>query len=135
MQSRSIIHVLFTLALLTGLMLSVPEKATAKTYKAPDFNLPTSTGKKVKLSSYRGKVVYLDFWASWCAPCRESFPWMREMQSRYYKQGLRVIAINLDKDPDQVREFLREYKVNFPIALDPKGSVATNSGLRAMHSS
>jgi thiol-disulfide isomerase/thioredoxin len=50
------------------------------------------------LAAYRGKVVYLDFWASWCAPCKQSFPWMREMQERYGSQGLEVVAVNLDRD-------------------------------------
>jgi cytochrome c biogenesis protein CcmG/thiol:disulfide interchange protein DsbE len=117
-----------------AILLLLPLGAEAAS-KAPNFSLPTSHGKKLRLSDYRGRVVYLDFWASWCAPCQESFPWMRKMQSRYRKKGLRVITINLDKDKKQAREFLRRHRINFPVAYDPKGRIATRYGVRAMPSS
>lgn len=107
----------------------------AKTYKAPNFTLKTIKGKTIKLSQYRGKVVYLDFWASWCEPCRKSFPVMRKLQRKYKKRGLRVITINLDKDKKDVRRFLREFRINFPVALDPRGKIATRYGVKAMPSS
>lgn len=133
MQSHTFYLSWFRIIGLTALLL-LPLGANAAT-KAPSFSLPDVKGKKVRLSDYKGKVVYLDFWASWCAPCRESFPWMRKMQRRYRKQGLRVITINLDKDKKLVRDFLRKYRVNFPVAYDPNGRIATRYGVKAMPNS
>ena len=123
------------LILSLALLLMPVSTIQAKTYKAPNFTLKTIKGKTIKLSQYRGKVVYLDFWASWCEPCRKSFPVMRKLQRKYKKRGLRVITINLDKDKKDVRRFLREFRINFPVALDPRGKIATRYGVKAMPSS
>ena len=72
---------------------------------APDFSL-AGTETQVNLADMKGQVVYLDFWASWCAPCRKSFPWMDQLKARYADQGLVIIAINLDKKRDASKEFL-----------------------------
>ena len=71
---------------------------TAAADAAPDFKLPSAKGM-VELSKLKGKVVYLDFWASWCAPCRKSFPWMNDLHKKYKDQGLEVVAVNSDKSP------------------------------------
>lgn len=90
---------------------------------APQFTLPTSD-TSISLSDLKGKVIYLDFWASWCTPCRKSFPWMNEMQERYGKNGLVVVAINLDKDKTALNKFRKKYPVDFIIAEDPNGDIA-----------
>ncbi|MDH5359874.1 MAG: TlpA family protein disulfide reductase [Gammaproteobacteria bacterium] len=123
------------LLLSLGLALAPMSAGHAKSYKAPNFTLKTLDKKTVKLSSYKGKVVYLDFWASWCKPCRKSFPVMRQLQRKYKKQGLRVITINLDKDKKELKRFLKEFRINFPVALDPQGKVARRYGVKAMPSS
>jgi thiol-disulfide isomerase/thioredoxin len=89
----------------------------------------------VTLSQFRGKVVYLDFWASWCLPCRESFPWMNRMTSRYRRDGLVVIAVNLDKDRALADKFLKALKPDFTIAFDPKAEVAERYDVQMMPSS
>lgn len=94
--------------------------ATAKV--APNFSLPTKDGV-VSLSQYKGKVVYLDFWASWCKPCLKSFPWMNEMQDKY-KDDLVVIAVNLDNDRSEADKFLAKVDANFTVVFDPKASTA-----------
>ena len=90
---------------------------------APAFDLPTSGGT-VSLDSLRGKVVYVDFWASWCGPCRQSFPWMKSLYERYADKGLVIVAINLDKDRDAAESFLEKYPAPFVVAFDPSGKTA-----------
>jgi len=72
---------------------------------APDFSLPDLTGRKLDLSSYRGKVVLLDFWATWCDPCRDEIPHFVELQNRYGGQGLQIIGVSMDDGPEPVRDF------------------------------
>jgi cytochrome c biogenesis protein CcmG/thiol:disulfide interchange protein DsbE len=91
--------------------------------RAPAFTLPTRTGV-VSSDSLRGKVVLVDFWASWCSPCRRSFPWLRSMYDRYSEKGLEVVAINLDKDRHAAEAFLRRYPAPFTVAFDPSGKSA-----------
>ncbi len=76
------------------------------------------------LEGLRGRVVYLDFWASWCVPCRRSFPWMEGMRQAYASRGLTVIAINLDHDRADAERFLGEFPAGFMIAFDPEGVLA-----------
>lgn len=102
--------------------------------EAPDFELD-GQHKQVKLSDYRGQVVYLDFWASWCLPCRDSFSWMNKMQSLYGKEGFKVIAINLDESRDNAERFLKQIPAKFDVAYDPHGNTAESYDLKAMPSS
>ena len=87
------------------------------------------------LSAYQGKVVYLDFWASWCAPCRRSFPWLDAMQRKHGDAGLVVIAVNVDTERKLASDFLREVPVGFKIFYDPKGELAAKWQLLGMPSS
>jgi len=84
------------------------------------------------LDSLKGKVVLLDFWASWCSPCRQSFPWMNEMQRRYAGSDLLVVAINLDQDRKQAEKFLAAVPAGFRVEFDPAGTLATQFGVTAM---
>tara|TARA_R110002012_G_scaffold98322_2_gene235934 strand:- start:554 stop:1072 length:519 start_codon:yes stop_codon:yes gene_type:complete len=101
---------------------------------APDFSYMTHSGA-VQLSDLKGKVVYVDFWASWCKPCRQSFPWMNDMQHKYAEQGLVVVAVNLDTEPQLVTAFLQKIPANFPIVLDPEAEIAQRYDLIGMPSS
>jgi len=103
-------------------------------YATPDISMKTEQGE-IKLSDFKGKVVYLDFWASWCIPCRKSFPWMIEMQKRYGNEGFKIIAVNLDEEQDKVKSFLEKIPANFTIAYDPKGITAKTFKLKGMPSS
>tara|TARA_R110001583_G_scaffold31209_1_gene107017 strand:+ start:313 stop:801 length:489 start_codon:yes stop_codon:yes gene_type:complete len=87
------------------------------------------------LEQHQGKVVYLDFWASWCGPCRKSFPWMNEMQQKYREQGFVIISINLDADIALAKGFLLENSANFSVIFDPKGAIAQNFNIKGMPSS
>jgi cytochrome c biogenesis protein CcmG, thiol:disulfide interchange protein DsbE len=113
---------LIVIALLT---LAAPAAFGAKAPgTAPSFTLPALQGT-VTLDSLRGKVVLVDFWASWCGPCHRSFPWLAQMQSRYAGQGLAIVAINLDKTREAADGFLAGTPAPFTIAFDPAGKVAT----------
>jgi cytochrome c biogenesis protein CcmG/thiol:disulfide interchange protein DsbE len=84
---------------------------------APAFSLTDIAGKPLNLSDYKGKVVLLDFWATWCGPCRVEVPRFVDLARRYREQGLIVIGISMDDEAEPVREFYRQYKLNYPVAL------------------
>lgn len=101
---------------------------------APAFALDGRAGP-VKLADYRGKYVYLDFWASWCGPCKRSFPWMDALQKRYGGAGLQVLAINVDTSRADADQFLAQNPASFIIAFDPSGAVAKQYAIKGMPSS
>lgn len=84
------------------------------------------------LDQYRGKVVVVDFWASWCKPCRESIPWLNAMRARYAAQGLVVVGVNVDAKQGDAARFLREVPVNFEIVYDPSGELAERYRVESM---
>ena len=110
--------------------LSAVSSGATKHQLAPDFTLPTPDGRDLQLSSYRGKVVLLDFWATWCDPCREEFPDLVKVDSDYRNKGLNFIAISLDDITDiktAVPKFLTEMKAEMPVVLlnvnDPEPAI------------
>jgi thiol-disulfide isomerase/thioredoxin len=88
-----------------------------------------------ELSSLQGRVIYLDFWASWCTPCRQSFPWMEDLQGQYASHGLTVIAVNLDQDRAAADTFLKHFHPGFQIHFDPEGRWAEQFGVKGMPTS
>ncbi|EDN68895.1 thioredoxin family protein [Beggiatoa sp. PS] len=99
--------------------------------QAPAFTL-AGIETPITLAQFKGKVVLLDFWASWCGPCRQSFPWMNAMQEKYQAQGFEIIAINVDKERELADQFLKKLPANFTIAFDPEGIVAARYQLEGM---
>jgi cytochrome c biogenesis protein CcmG/thiol:disulfide interchange protein DsbE len=97
--------------------------------------VPCAHADGLDLSAYKGKVVYLDFWASWCTPCRLSFPWMNQLQARYGRDGLVVIGVNVDHDRALADEFLAANRGNFPIVYDPHGALAGKYDFKDMPTS
>ena len=87
------------------------------------------------LDGFRGRVVYLDFWASWCAPCRQSFPWMQAMKDAYEHRGLAVVAVNLDQNRDDANAFLTQFHPSFEVRFDPQGKAAERFMIHAMPTS
>ena len=100
-----------------------------------DVEVKDGDGNVYSLSELKGQVVYLDFWASWCGPCRKSFPWMDQMHSKYVDQGLKVIAVNLDFDTALATQFLQQTPANFTIAYDVDHKVANEFSILGMPSS
>ena len=87
------------------------------------------------LAEHEGKVVVVDFWASWCVPCRRSFPWLNNMHAKYADQGLVIIGVNVDASREDASAFLDQYPADFLIHFDTEGSLATEYGVEAMPSS
>ncbi len=126
---------LLALALLPSLLFPASAGAIETGKPAPDIVLHAADGTEHKLSELRGKVVYLDFWASWCIPCRESFPWMNALQQRYAGQELVVLAMNLDAKSADADAFLARYPAKFRLAFDAEGASAKQFGVKAMPTS
>lgn len=84
---------------------------------APDFTLPQLDGRELRLSSYRGKIVLLDFWATWCVPCREEIPSFVELKKKYGKDGLEIVGVSMDDGPEPVRTFYQQFQMNYPVVM------------------
>jgi cytochrome c biogenesis protein CcmG, thiol:disulfide interchange protein DsbE len=84
---------------------------------------------------YRGQVVVVDFWASWCKPCRQSIPWLNELRTRYGPQGLVIVGVNVDANRADAENFQREVPVGFEVLYDPQGKLAEQFGLQGMPTS
>ncbi|MCZ6566164.1 MAG: TlpA disulfide reductase family protein [Gammaproteobacteria bacterium] len=103
---------------------------------APSFKARTIDGKKsVALEDYRGKVVLLDFWASWCPPCLKSLPLYDDLRRELGTTDFEIVAINVDENTDDARKFLQKHPVSYPIAKDPKGVLPGVFGVKAMPTS
>src|SRR6266540_5768749 len=99
---------------------------------APDFAVPALAGPALRLGDFKGQVVFLNFWATWCPPCREEMPSMARLYQRFRERGLAMIAISVDANTPAVSPFVKQLGLTFPIGLDPKMEVATRYGLRAL---
>ena len=100
------------------------QRKSAVGYLAPDFSLRNLKGNYESLDSYRGRVVVLNFWATWCAPCRVEMPSFEKLYRRYRSEGVAVLAVTLDKNAGpKIKSFVDEYELSFPILLDEKGEV------------
>ena len=119
-----------------SLLASNPALAVANGEIAPEFSLPTLDGGPARsLANSHGKVRYLDFWASWCAPCRVSIPAMVDLQAELGGADFEILAINVDKRPEDALRFLERYPVNYVNLSDPEGAVAAAYALPGMPTS
>lgn len=100
----------------------------------PAFDLP-GEGAPIKLAAYQGKVVYVDFWASWCGPCKQSFPWLNDMQAKYGSKGFQIVGVNVDANSADAKTFLTANSAKFAVAYDAKGSTPKAYGIKGMPSS
>lgn len=105
------------------------EEAPKVGAKAPDFELASLDGRTIKLSDLRGKGVMINFWATWCGPCRFEMPTMEQIYQEYEDKGLVILALNLEEDAIVAKKFVDEFQLTFPTLLDIKGTVAQQYGL------
>ena len=101
----------------------LPEEAPTQGAEMPDFTLETVDGETVSLSDYRGQPIVLNFWATWCTPCREEMPLLQETYEAHADAGLVVLGVNVRETPEAVERFLEEVGVDFPVVLDPDSAV------------
>lgn len=120
--------------LAVGLLCGSQVQALEPGEPAPAIELAGPKGN-VSLAKLRGKLVYVDFWASWCGPCKQSFPWMNEMQAKYGAKGLRIVAINVDAKREDADRFLADVPANFLVAFDSQGDSPKRYQIKGMPSS
>ncbi len=106
--------------------------ASAISGKAPDFTLKSRSGENIRLSDLRGQVVMLNFWASWCGPCRQEMPILEQLHKRYSKLGFTVVGVNVEQDTSKAVAYLRDVKVSFPILYDNTSKVSKLYNVSAM---
>jgi peroxiredoxin len=108
-------------------IVKIDEKLTA-----PSFTLKDLNGKEVKLEDHRGKIVFLNFWATWCRPCRTEMPSMEKLYTEFRDRDFIMLAVDLQEGTRKVRAFKEKFKLNFPILLDSDGSVGSEYGVRSI---
>lgn len=96
---------------------------------APDFVLKDMNGKKHQLSDYRGKGVFLNFWGTWCDPCKREMPYMNDLYGEYSKKGVEILAVHVKDTPYLVENFIKEYGLRFPVMIDKDGDVQNEYGI------
>jgi peroxiredoxin len=128
MMGRRLFTLLFTGFLAVPVLAAVPKVA-------PDITLTALSGESIRIADLKGQVVLLDFWASWCIPCRRSFPEVDALHRELKPKGLTVIAVNVDEQQKNAYTFLEKYPHTMTVAFDPKGTAAQAFDLQAMPSS
>jgi thiol-disulfide isomerase/thioredoxin len=123
----------FARAAVAILLLAWPSSALADDRPLPDCTL--KLGSETGFGQFRGKVLYVDFWASWCGPCLLSFPFMNDLQNSYGPRGLQVVAVNMDEKPADAAAFLTKHPASFAVASGPNGRCATAFGVATMPTS
>ncbi len=134
LNGRKMSHRIYSLVL-TATLLLIVLATTGSAFAAPPETLKELSEAVPDSVSLEGQVVYVDFWASWCVPCRSSFPWMKTLYDKYEKQGLEIIAVCVDKDHEAAARFLAENPAPFPVVFDSTGHLAELYELEAMPTS
>jgi cytochrome c biogenesis protein CcmG, thiol:disulfide interchange protein DsbE len=131
LNSNNILRALMAalaIAFLSVIAFSLRDTSAKEGDKAPDFNIITDSGRRITPESFGGKVLVLNFWATWCTPCVEEIPSLNEMQKRFAKSGVVVVAVSIDKNQRKYRTFLSRIHVSFQTSWDPKAQVSARYG-------
>ncbi len=111
-------------AIAAALIVAVPALATAPSGPAPPFSLTSKAGTQVNLAQYKGQVVMINFWASWCGPCRQEMPLLEDIYKRYNKLGFTLLGVNVEPDSKAADDWLKQTPVSFPILYDKDSKVS-----------
>ncbi len=120
------------LACFVALTIAGGAQASSLKGPAPNFTLKELSGKNLKLSEMAGNVVLINFWASWCGPCREEMPLLNDLHNKYEPLGFTVLGVNVEEDAKNARGFLKNFPVDFPVLLDNKNTVSKQYNVIAM---
>lgn len=120
--------VVLTLAFLGVIGYSLRDSSAKEGGKAPEFSLTTDEGRRISTTSFGGKVLVLNFWATWCAPCVQEIPSLNEFQKEFSSKGVIVVAVSVDKNPQKYRSFLDHVHVSFDTARDPNANLSAEYG-------
>lgn len=136
MTRRNLIRWVAASLMIPGLLLGTATFAKTENLSgpAPDFTLPLAGKKKLKLSQLQGNVVMVNFWASWCGPCREEMPLIEDLFQKYKKLGFVVYGVNVDANPKDAQELLKASGVSFPVGYDTKNKVSQLYSIDSMPS-
>lgn len=123
------------LAFFLAMLLSLPAVAGVASKPAPAFSLPDASGNTISLDDFKGQVVLINFWASWCGPCRQEMPLLEALHQRYAPLGFTMLGINVEEDSSLADGFLRDTPVTFPILYDRENLVSKTYDVIAMPTS
>jgi peroxiredoxin len=121
-------------ALVAGALFAGVAPHAAQDSPAPDFTLKSRSGENIKLSELRGQVVLINFWASWCGPCRQEMPLLDQMYQQYSPLGFTLLGVNVEQDPQEAERMLKDTPVSFPILYDAENQVTKLYDVVAMPS-
>ncbi len=123
------------LLVIAALMAGPMNRAAEQPEKVSDFSLKDIEGKSVSLNDFRGKRVLLNFWATWCGPCLDEMPVLRQVQEQWREKGLVVLLINMGESASRVRGYVKRYALSFPVLLDPNTELFIKLGVRSLPTS
>jgi thiol-disulfide isomerase/thioredoxin len=119
-------------SIIAMLALALPALAVTSSAPAPDFRLKTSDGKQFSMTEHKGEVVMINFWASWCGPCRQEMPLLDSIYKKYGKLGFTLVGVNVEPDQAAADAWLKKTPVSFPILYDPDSKVSKLYGVQGM---
>jgi thiol-disulfide isomerase/thioredoxin len=125
MKRRTLMHLAATAVVALAAAAATPALAAETKAPAPDFVLDSNTGKPIKLSGLKGQVVMMNFWATWCGPCRQEMPLLDSIYKQYKDKGFTLLGVNVEPDPKLANDWLKKAPVSFPVLYDVKSDVST----------